>query len=83
MKKFRNTKPGREVEENEINSEMSENELKNVSGGCGDDGDYDTAMICGNCGDKRKWHGRYVNGEVYDCPACGAHTFVGYEEIKK
>ena len=66
--------------------ELADNELDNVSGGCGDDDDYDwhtdpnikSHMRCSACGYDIDWKGRWDSNEVFDCPNCHAHTFAAY-----
>ena len=84
MKKFRDTKPGKEIDETVKNAELSENELQNTAGGCGsDDSDcYETHMYCDNCQMNFTWKGRYVNGVKYKCKLCGAEALKGISEQK-
>lgn len=59
-------------------AELSDNELDNVSGGCGEpEKPIYTAMICDNCGCNTFWDGDYVNGIMYKCNMCAHKTFHG------
>ena len=59
-------------------SALSEAELGNVSGGCGEpEKEIYTAMICDACGCNTFWVGDYVNGKKYKCPMCSAAEFHG------
>ena len=59
--------------------ELSDDELENVSGGCGNDEPY-TDIYCSHCGWTTKWSGYYPsmrdsgNIQAYGgpCPNCGA-----------
>ena len=64
--------------------ELADDELGNVSGGCGDDNnDYDghndpnivSHMLCGYCGYRTDWSGKWESYETFDCPKCHAHGF--------
>ena len=69
----RKTASSTEIEEIKKKAELSESELQNASGRCGDDSDcYETHMYCDNCQMNFTWKGRYVNGVKYKCKLCGA-----------
>ena len=58
--------------------ELSDDELDNVSGGCGNDepeGPY-TEMYCSHCGWTTKWNGYFTDTMQYygPCPECGAQN---------
>ena len=58
--------------------EIANDELDNVSGGCGNS--YDphtdphirTEMLCCACGYWTIWQGKWATSEAADCPGCGA-----------
>ncbi len=58
--------------------EIANDELDNVSGGCGKS--YDphtdprirTEMLCCACGYWTIWKGKWATSEAADCPGCGA-----------
>ena len=39
-----------------------------------------TEMSCSNCGHYIVWAGCY-EGQIFDCPKCGKHTFKGMREL--
>ncbi len=57
---------------------LADEELDNVSGGCGGDDDGAiTMMKCANCGDWGRWKGNFMTGSTYECPVCHHNTYVG------
>lgn len=58
--------------------ELTDSELADVSGGCGEpEKPIYTAMLCDRCGCNTFWNGDYVNGQKYKCPMCGEPAFHG------
>lgn len=56
-------------------SELSEDELKQVTGGVLTG--LITVMICSECQHRKNWKGDYC-GQTFDCPKCGGkNCFVG------
>lgn len=57
-------------------SELTEDELEQVTGGRNTSGLIMTYMSCSACHYNTFWSGDF-SGQTFDCPRCKEHTFCG------
>ena len=58
-------------------SELTASQDEKVTAGLEDPFGLKTVMHCDSCSFELVWAGDYLNGLIYNCPHCGAHTYHG------